>query len=97
VSACTFTARLRRWLDPGLTGRDFADAGKRLDQMPDEAFTPVGLGGRDIARLRERFASWPRLAPQRRADPDAEQRSLPDPDAVVWDVEPPYTDMEAGQ
>jgi hypothetical protein len=28
--------------------------------MPDEAFTPFGLGPRDVAALRERFASWPR-------------------------------------
>jgi hypothetical protein len=49
-----------RRLDPGLTDRDFPDAGQRLDQMPDEALTSVGLSGHDVSRLRERFASWPR-------------------------------------
>ncbi len=49
-----------RRLDPGLDDRDFAEAGQRLDQMPDEAFTPFGLGRRDVVRLRERFAEWPR-------------------------------------
>jgi hypothetical protein len=49
-----------RRLDPGLDDQDFAEAGRRLDQMPDEAFTPFGLGPRDVAALRERFASWPR-------------------------------------
>jgi len=49
-----------RRLDPGLEDRDFAEAGQRLDQMPDEAFTPLGLGPHDVAVLRERFASWPR-------------------------------------
>jgi hypothetical protein len=47
-------------LDPGLEDRDFAEAGQRLDQMPDEAFTPFGLGPGDVAALRERFADWPR-------------------------------------
>ena len=49
-----------RRLDPGLTGRDFADAGRRLDQWGDGVFAPFGLSSRDIARLRERFAAWPR-------------------------------------
>lgn len=38
-----------RRLDPGLEGRDFADAGRRLDQMPDEAFTSFGLSQRASA------------------------------------------------
>jgi hypothetical protein len=49
-----------RRLDPGLEDRDFAEAGQRLDHMPDEAFTPLGLGPGDVATLRERFADWPR-------------------------------------
>ncbi len=49
-----------RRLDPGLTGRDFADAGRRLDQWGDGVFGPLGLGPRDVDRLRERFAAWPR-------------------------------------
>jgi Nucleotidyl transferase AbiEii toxin, Type IV TA system len=49
-----------RRLDPGLTDQDFADAGRRLDQWGDGVFAPFGLSSRDIARLRERFAAWPR-------------------------------------
>jgi hypothetical protein len=49
-------------LDPGLEDRDFADAGRQLDRMPDRLFTRYGLGPEDIARLRERFAAWPRPA-----------------------------------
>jgi Nucleotidyl transferase AbiEii toxin, Type IV TA system len=51
---------LARRLDPGLEDRDFAEAGQRLDQMPDEAFTPLGLSPDDVTVLRERFAGWPR-------------------------------------
>jgi Nucleotidyl transferase AbiEii toxin, Type IV TA system len=49
-----------RRLDPGLTDRDFADAGRRLDQWGDGVFAPFGLSPRDVARLRGRFAAWPR-------------------------------------
>mgnify|MGYP003701549857 CR=1 FL=1 len=47
-------------LDPGLDDRDFADAGRRLDRMDDEAFARYGLGAHDVTRLRERFKAWPR-------------------------------------
>jgi Nucleotidyl transferase AbiEii toxin, Type IV TA system len=49
-----------RRLDPGLTDRDFADAGQRLDQWGDGVFAPFGLSKKDIAALRERFKTWPR-------------------------------------
>lgn len=49
-----------RRLDPGLTDRDFADAGRRLDQWGDGVFRPFGLGPREVLRLRKRFAAWPR-------------------------------------
>jgi hypothetical protein len=49
-----------RRLDPGLTDRDFADVGQRLDQWGDGVFAPFGLSSVDIALLRERFADWPR-------------------------------------
>ena len=49
-----------RRLDPGLTDRDFADAGRRLDQWGAGVFAPFGLGPLDVVRLRERFAAWPR-------------------------------------
>jgi hypothetical protein len=47
-------------LDPGLEDRDFADAGRRLDRLPDQIFTVYELDRQDIARLRKRFAGWPR-------------------------------------
>lgn len=49
-----------RRLDPGLDSRDLADVALRLDRIPDTAFIPLGLSTQDIARLRERFADWPR-------------------------------------
>jgi hypothetical protein len=63
-----------RRLDPGLEGRDFAEAGQRLDQMPDYAFTSFGLSQQDVARLRERFAAWPR-EPEAAAADTAEDAS----------------------
>lgn len=47
-------------LDPGLTDRDFADAGQRLDKWGDGVFAPFGFGPADVARLRAQFAAWPR-------------------------------------
>jgi hypothetical protein len=47
-------------LDPGLTSEDFADAGRRLDHLEDEAFARYGLTPADVTRLRGRFVSWPR-------------------------------------
>ena len=51
---------LARRLDPGLTGRDFTDAGRRLDRVDDGWFASLRLGQREIAEIRERFAAWPR-------------------------------------
>jgi hypothetical protein len=51
---------LAKRLDPGLEDRDFADAGRRLDHMPDQLFAVYGRSQDDIARLRERFSGWPR-------------------------------------
>jgi hypothetical protein len=51
---------LARRLDPGLTARDFADAGRQLDRIDDEAFARYGLNAGDVAALRERFGAWPR-------------------------------------
>jgi hypothetical protein len=56
----TQVIRFARRLDPGLTDRDFADAGRRLDQWGDGVFAPFQLGPQDVARLREQFAAWPR-------------------------------------
>ena len=49
---------LARQLDPGLEHRDFAEAGQRLDQMPDTGFTALGLSTRDITSIRDQFANW---------------------------------------
>jgi Nucleotidyl transferase AbiEii toxin, Type IV TA system len=49
-----------RRLDPGLKDRDFAEAGRQLDRMPDGVFARYGLGPQDVARLREQFKTWPR-------------------------------------
>ncbi len=51
---------LAKRLDPGLEDRDFADAGRQLDRMPDQLFTRYQLSQQDVVRLRERFAAWPR-------------------------------------
>jgi Nucleotidyl transferase AbiEii toxin, Type IV TA system len=50
-SPATLISFARR-LDPGLTARDFADAGRQLDQIDDDAFTRYGLTRRDVAALR---------------------------------------------
>jgi hypothetical protein len=47
-------------LDPGLTRRDFTDAGRMLDQLADEVFLRYGLSGADIGRLRQVMGVWPR-------------------------------------
>jgi Nucleotidyl transferase AbiEii toxin, Type IV TA system len=51
---------LARRRDPGLDDRDFAEAGRELDQMPASAFAHYGLGPRDIAAIRDAFRDWPR-------------------------------------
>jgi hypothetical protein len=51
---------LAKRLDPGLGDRDFADAGRQLDRMPDQLFARYVRDQQDVTRLRERFASWPR-------------------------------------
>jgi hypothetical protein len=57
-----------RRLDPGLEGRDFADAGQRLDQLPDQVFAAIGLGRQDLAIIRQRL-TWHRA-------PEAASRAL---------------------
>ncbi|MEP7022969.1 MAG: nucleotidyl transferase AbiEii/AbiGii toxin family protein [Actinomycetota bacterium] len=49
-----------RRLDPGLEDRDFADAGRQLDRMPDGVFARYGLTPQRVAELRKRLAAWPR-------------------------------------
>ena len=51
---------LARRRDPGLDERDFAEAGRELDRMPEDVFARYGLGPQDVATLRETFADWPR-------------------------------------
>lgn len=49
-----------RRTEPGLTDRELADAGRRLDELGDGEFTRYGLSRSDAATLRKRFAAWPR-------------------------------------
>ena len=51
---------LARRLDPGLEDRDFADAGRQLDRMPDRVFRRYVHNPDEITRMRARFADWPR-------------------------------------
>jgi hypothetical protein len=51
---------LARRLDPGLTDREFADAGSRLDDMSDEVFERYGFRPAEVAQLRRQFVLWPR-------------------------------------
>jgi hypothetical protein len=52
--------KFARRLDPGLSRRDFADAARQLDRMPDAVFARYGLQPADVTRLRDRFDAWPR-------------------------------------
>jgi len=52
--------KLAAGLDPGLAAEDFAEAGVRLDRLPDDRFARYGLTTADVARLRKRFKPWPR-------------------------------------
>ena len=51
---------LARRRDPGLDDRDFAEAGRELDRMPESAFAHYGLGPQDITAVRNAFRDWPR-------------------------------------
>ncbi|HWG14573.1 MAG TPA: nucleotidyl transferase AbiEii/AbiGii toxin family protein [Streptosporangiaceae bacterium] len=54
---------MARRLDQGLEDRDFTDAGRQLDRMPDRVFRRYVRRPEDIARMREQFADWPRSDP----------------------------------
>jgi hypothetical protein len=60
-----------RRLDPGLTGEDFAYAGRELDQMDDRVFAALGLSQHHVTTLRERFLAWPRHARTASQEPQA--------------------------
>jgi hypothetical protein len=68
-------------IDPGLRDEDYADAGRRLDKLGDRRFIAFGLSAAGIARLRERFAGWPRTAAeaarQQAREQAGEQRRRP--------------------
>ena len=51
---------LARQRDAGLKDRDFTDAGRELDRLPDGLFARYGLSPADVATLRKRFADWSR-------------------------------------
>jgi len=46
--------------DPGLTAEDFADAARRLEDLPDEPFARYGLDVDAVATMRAAFADWSR-------------------------------------
>jgi hypothetical protein len=68
--------------DPGPTARDFADADRQLDHIDDEAFTRYGLGPREVAAVRERFAAWSRTADAARREMQAGEPARQDPEAA---------------
>lgn len=49
-----------RRLDPGLSPQEFADAGRRLDRLPDQRWTDLGFSSVQVTQMRERFTAWPR-------------------------------------
>jgi hypothetical protein len=51
-----------RRLDPGLTAQEFADAGRRLDQLSDQRWTGLGFSPGQVTQMRTQFAAWPRDA-----------------------------------
>jgi nucleotidyltransferase AbiEii toxin of type IV toxin-antitoxin system len=53
---------LARRLDPGLSPREFADAGRRLDRLRDQRWTDLGFSPAQVTRMREQFTAWPRDA-----------------------------------
>lgn len=56
--------------DPGLQAADFADAGRYVDRVRDDALATVLDGtGRDVAWLRRQLKEWPRTAPPRKQEP----------------------------
>jgi hypothetical protein len=64
-------------IDPGLRDEDYAAAGRRLGKLSDRRFTAFGLSARDIAGLRERFASWPHTAAEAARQQAEEQHRQP--------------------
>ncbi|TDC81555.1 hypothetical protein E1193_14355 [Micromonospora sp. KC606] len=51
---------LARQVDPALEDTDVREAGRYLDRVPDRRFSRYGLDARQIARMRDRLAGWPR-------------------------------------
>ncbi len=88
-----------RRLDPGLRAQDFADAGRRLDRLPDQAFTAIGLSHDDISALRTRFTAWPRTAEAADRDPGqaAPARRSPGQWHISRGREAEQREPEAGQ
>lgn len=72
-----------RRLDPGLTARDFADAGRQLDDIDDEAFTRYNLRPSEVAILRRRFDVWPRTADAARREMRASETDMQGPEAAT--------------
>jgi Nucleotidyl transferase AbiEii toxin, Type IV TA system len=75
--------RFAQRLDPGLTAPDFADAGRQLDHIDDEAFTRYNLGPSEVAIVRQRFEAWPRTADAARLEMRASESDRQDPEAAT--------------
>ena len=74
-----------RRLDPGLTARDFADAGRQLDQIDDEAFARYGSAAATSPRCATSSPdgrAHPRPSPpgQTRRNPRTREPGEPNPD-----------------
>jgi Nucleotidyl transferase AbiEii toxin, Type IV TA system len=88
-----------RGVDPGLDDADFADAGQRLDQITDRQFAEAGISAEETARLRDRFASWPREAgrPDPEVSPGADPGRSPGMDPRLGRLtEPRIPGMDPG-
>lgn len=79
---------LAQRLDPGLEGEDFADAARRLDQLPDSYFAQFGVDEASVGELRERFADWPREAEARRDPGPSPEWDEPNPGGFEEAAEP---------
>ena len=72
-----------RRLDPGLTARDFADAGRQLDHIDDEAFNRTGSGHAKSQSCRSSSLPGPRTADAASPGRAASEPDRQDPEAAT--------------
>jgi hypothetical protein len=80
-----------RRLDPGLTARDFADAGRQLDRIDDEAFARYNVRPSEISVVRRRIEVWPRTADAARREIQAIESDRQDPRQLLKSAPRPGT------